>query len=124
MSYVYQGQDYKIFQATIANGAALSEVIPNDGAWPCVAIDMPAAWTTASLKIRAGDLASALTDCTDSSDTLVKTAVTAGVRRLSPFASPVFGAFLQLGSIDASNVAVNQGADRVFYLHFRKTTLG
>lgn len=103
-----------VMPATILNGASLSQVL-DFGSMRIGAILFPAAWTAASLTLRAGYDGVNVSDLLDASGTEYTITVTAGKLQLVTFADLLSFSTLQLRS-GTSAAAVNQAADRAFSL--------
>lgn len=119
MEYLLQGYPENLYaqQVTIAAGASESEAVPTQG-HALVAVVMPAVWTAANIAPKAGVSPTALQFVGGDTVQQVAKALAA---RIVPFPTDaVFGPFLSIASVDDTGAAVNQVADRVLILLFRR----
>lgn len=85
-----------------------------------VGILMPAAWTAAVLGFEASIDNITYATVEDAFGVYVQSAAAASIFIALPAPSAVYAPFLKLKSVDATNVAVNQAADRTLRLIFRR----
>jgi len=112
--------------ATIASGAAISEMIPTQGR-ALVGIFTPAAWTAAAIGYKVGWSGNdaEMYNAYDSSGNLEQTKVSTDAAAASvfiaiPTSDAIFAPYIKLTSVTAaSTTGVNQDAARTLVLVFR-----
>lgn len=105
-------------QVTIPS-AGSSVTLATEG-YALVGVQMPTAWTAANLGFEISLNATLFQTAYDNSGALLQSVVAASKYVAFPSDQSLFGPYLKVKSVDASNVAVVQAADRVLTLVFRR----
>jgi hypothetical protein len=103
----------------IKSGANVADAITTQG-HAVVGIMMPAAWTAANLGYEVSLDNVTYYTCYDAGGNFQKTVVEASAFIAIPLSQSIFSPYLRIKSVDDSNVAVTQGADRTVLLVLRR----
>ncbi len=104
---------------TITAATGLAEAVSTQGQ-ALVGILMPAAWTAAKLGFDASLDNITYRTAYDNNGGYEQSTAEASAFICFPISDAIFAPFIRLKSVDASNVAVAQGADRTLILVFRR----
>jgi hypothetical protein len=103
----------------IPSGSNVAPVFLTEGR-ALVGVEMPGTWTAAKLGFEVSIDGATFRTVYDNAGNLLQATVAASEYIAFPLDSAIFGPFLKVKSVDATNVAVNQAADRTLKLVFRR----